>query len=73
MLLPVPISELPRYHLQRAPLPRLPPFTVRVTLVDPQVESALALMPVATTLGVFTLMDLLAHAVVLQVPTALTK
>jgi hypothetical protein len=42
-------------------------------LVDPQVESALALMPVAATLGVFTLMDLLAHAVVLQVPTALTK
>jgi hypothetical protein len=76
MLLPVPIKPLPQlpvYHLHLAKVPSEPPLTVRVTEEVPQVESADEAIEIAATLGVFTLMVLVAHVVVLQVPSARTK
>jgi hypothetical protein len=76
MLLPLPTAVPPQellYHFQSALLPRLPPFTLRVTLEPLQTESAEAVMEVGAVEKVFTLMDLLAQAVVLQVPSARTK
>lgn len=76
MLVPVPIKPLPQfpvYHLQRANEPREPPLTVSVTKLLPQVESAVETIETGATLGVFTFMVLPTHAVVLQVPSALTK
>jgi hypothetical protein len=54
-------------------LPRLPPFTLRVTLEPLQTESAEAVMEVGAVDKVLTLMDLLVQAVVSQVPSARTK
>ncbi len=76
MLLPVPTRVPPQdavYHLQRALLPSEPPFTVSVTAVEPQVESAEDVIPVGATEAVFTLITLVTQAVVLQVPSARRK
>jgi hypothetical protein len=70
---PVPILLLPLYQTQLALLPRLPPFTVSVTVLVPQVESAVVEILVAAVLKVFTLIDLFEQAVLLQVPSARTK
>ena len=76
MLLPVPIAAPPQellYHFQLALLPRLPPLTLRLTLPPLQTESREAEMDVGAVEKVLTLMVLLTQAVVLQVPSALTK
>jgi uncharacterized membrane protein len=76
MLLPLPTAVPPQellYHFQSALLPRLPPFTLRVTLEPLQTESAEAVMEVGAVEKVLTLMDLLVQAVVSQVPSARTK
>ena len=76
MLLPLPTAVPPQellYHFQLALLPRLPPFTLRVTLEPLHTESTEALIEVGAAEKVLTLMDLLAQAVVLQVPSARTK
>ncbi len=76
MLFPVPMDVPPQellYHFQPALLPRLPPFTLSVALLPLQTESTVAEMEDGAEEKVLTLMDLLAHAVVLQVPSARTK
>jgi hypothetical protein len=76
MLLPLPTAVPPQellYHFQSALLPRLPPFTLRVTLEPLQTESAEAVMEEGAVEKVLTLMDLLVQAVVSQVPSARTK
>jgi hypothetical protein len=55
MDVPVPTGKPPQeveYHFQIAPDPNVPPFTVSVTLVPALMEVALAVIPVAATLGV---------------------
>ncbi len=76
ILLPLPTAVPPQellYHFQSALLPRLPPFTLRVTLEPMQTESAEAVMDVGAVEKVLTLMNLLTHAVLLQLPSARTK
>ena len=76
MLFPLPIAVPPQellYHFQLALLPRLPPFTLSVTLEPLQTESAEAVMDVGAAEKVLTLIVLLTHAVVLQLPSARTK
>ncbi len=73
---PVPIAVPPQdplYHFQLAWKPSVPPLTVRVTVLPPQVVSLLAVMPVGATDLLFTLMVLLAQAVVLHSPSARTQ
>ncbi len=74
MELPVPIcvQHVPLIHTHFALLPKLPPETVRVTLVEPHVESAVDNIVVAATLKVFTFIGLIWQADTLQVPSALT-
>ena len=76
MLFPLPTAVPPQellYHFQLALLPRLPPFTLRVTLEPLQTESAEAVMDVGAVEKVLILMDLMAQAVLLQDPSARTK
>jgi hypothetical protein len=76
ILLPLPTAVPPQellYHFQSALLPRLPPFTLRVTLEPLQTESAEVVMEVGAAENVLTLMNLLAQAVLLQDPSARTK
>ena len=76
MLSPEPRSvppQEPLYHLHRALLPRLPPLTLRVVDVPLQTESRVAVMAVGAVDALLTLIDLLTHAVVLQVPSARRK
>jgi hypothetical protein len=61
------------YHFQLALLPRLPPLMRNLLLLPGQTESALAITLLTAVDWVLTWMDLLAHAEVLQVPSALTK
>jgi hypothetical protein len=75
ILLPLPTAVPPQellYHFQSALLPRLPPFTLRVTLEPLQTESAEVVMEVGAAENVLTLMNLLAQAVLLQDPSART-
>ena len=69
---PVPWSvppQLPEYHFQLAAVPKVPPFTVKV-LVDPrQIEPDPDIDPGFDTSR--TLMVMLTHFVVLQLPSAL--
>jgi hypothetical protein len=72
---PLPAStdpHAPVYHFQLALLPRLPPDTRKVVLLPAHTESRDAVMLLADTDSVFTLMNLLAQEVVLQVPSART-
>jgi hypothetical protein len=72
---PVPTSvppQLPVYHIQLAPVPRLPPETLSVLVFPGVIVDGLAVAEVAETDVVFTLTVLLTHEVVLQVPSALT-
>jgi hypothetical protein len=76
ILIPLPTAVPPQellYHFQSALLPRLPPFTLRVTLEPLQTESAEVVMEVGAAENVLTLMNLLAQAVLLQDPSARTK
>jgi enoyl reductase-like protein len=73
MLLPVPILVVLLYHTQLALSPSAPPTTDNVTLVFPQVESAVVVIPVGAVESLFTLMDLDTQLVTLQVPSARTK
>ena len=57
---PVPTSvppQLPLYHLQVAPDPRLPPTTLKVTDPGPQSEVAVALAAVGAVEGEFIVTD----------------
>lgn len=58
-------------HFQIAPVPRLPPLTVRVTLVPLQIVVAEAVIPLAGNDVSSTFIVLLMQAVELQVPSAL--
>ena len=76
ILFPVPIADPLQellYHFQLALLPRLPPLTLSVILLPLQTESTVAEIEVGAVEKVFTLMVLLIQAVVLHVPSALTK
>ena len=71
---PVPTKvppQLPEYHFQLAPVPRLPPLTVRVVLPPLQMV-VVPVMPVAAVERLLTVTVALAHVVVLHVPSALT-
>ncbi len=73
MLLPVPAMVPPQdpvYQRQMALLPRDPPFTVRVTLEDPQVLSTEEIMDVGAVLRVLTTINRDTQAVVLHIPSA---
>ncbi len=75
MVFPVPTEVPPQdplYHFHDPPVPRLPPLTVRLTDVLPQVESAEAAIAVAAVLLLWMVMVLAAHTVVLQRPSART-
>jgi hypothetical protein len=65
--------QLPEYHFQAAPVPNDPPCTHSVVLCPGQTGFALGEMPEAATESVFSVTVVLAHAVVLQVPSARTK
>ena len=71
MLLPVPTAvppQLPEYHFQTAPVPKLPPVTVSVMLVFGLILFALALMPTGARL---TLLIIRLSMAVLSHPAAL--
>lgn len=68
----VPPQE-PEYQRQKAFPPRLPPFTLSVTLLPEQRESTLEVMDVGAVEFTFTLMNLLSQLVVLHAPEARTK
>ena len=65
-------AQTPVYHFQLAPVPREPPTTLRV--VDPPTQKLLLLVvaDVGSVEAVFTVTVMLAQAVVLQSPSALT-
>ena len=72
-LLPIEVPpQLPAYHAQLAPAPRLPPVTVRVAVPPGQTEVRLAEVPVGAVDAVFTVIVLFVQPVVLQIPTART-
>jgi hypothetical protein len=76
ILVPLPMEVPPQlfsYHLHDALLPKLPPFTRSVTDEPKQMESAVDMMLTAGTEKLFTLIVLLAHIVVLQVPSIRAK
>ena len=64
--------QLPLYHFQLAPVPSVPPVTLSVLLWPSQIVALLALADVAGTDVSRTVMVTLLHAVLLQVPSALT-
>lgn len=75
MLAPEPTDvppQLPEYHCQLAAVPRLPPFTDKVVFPPEQIVLVVVLMDAAAVELLFTLIRTLAHAVVLQEPTAFT-
>jgi hypothetical protein len=75
MLLPVPTDvppQLPLYHFQLAPLPRLPPLTLRFVFLPRQIVVVPVIEEAGTEVSrTFTVM--LRQRVLLQVPSALTK
>jgi hypothetical protein len=70
---PVPMLVVLLYQTHVALSPRLPPDIFKVTLLVPQVESALARMPFAAVENLFTFTSLDTQTVLLQVPSARTK
>jgi len=75
-LAPVPMLEPPHESVnqfQAAAKPSEPPLTRTVTLFPEQRESSAAVTEVGATDNVCIKMVLLVQAVVLQVPSALTK
>ena len=65
-------AQLPLYHFQLAPEPRSPPFILNVELVPWQI----GVRPLIELTGrdeSWTVILIFLHAVVLQVPSALTK
>ena len=72
ILEPVPTllpPQLPVYHSQLAPVPKLPPLTDKVTVVPRQTGLALAVIDDGAVDSEFTLIVTLAHEVVLHVPS----
>jgi hypothetical protein len=72
---PVPAAvppQVPLYHFQLAPVPRLPPLTLSVVLLPRQMV-VVPVMPVAGTEVSLTVTVMLRQMVVLQVPSARTK
>ena len=72
-LFPLPMAvppQLPSYHFQDAPLPKVPPFMVSVVEVPKQPLSRVAVMLVAFMLVSLVLMIFETHVVVLHVPSA---
>jgi hypothetical protein len=65
--------HVPEYHSHVAPVPREPPTSVRSTEVPLQIVVCVAVIEVGATEPVFTVIVTCAHAVVLHVPSALTK
>ena len=73
--LPLPSREplqLPLYHFQVAPVPKLPPVLVRVVLWPLQIVVALALAEVTGVDVSFTVKVIFLQTVLLQVPSART-
>ena len=73
--LPLPSREplqLPLYHFQVAPVPKLPPVLVRVVLWPLQIVVALALAEVTGVEVSFTVKVIFLQTVLLQVPSART-
>ena len=71
MLLPVPSAvppQVPEYHLAVAPVPALPPTTVRVVLLPEQMFEMPEIL-VGATESVLTVINCEAQAVILQVPS----
>ena len=64
--------QLPLYHFQLAPVPRLPPITLSVVLPPRQIV-VVPLIEVAGTEVSCTVTVMLLHIVLLQVPSARTK
>jgi hypothetical protein len=64
--------QLPLYHFQVAPVPKLPPVLVRVVLWPLQIVVALALAEVTGVDVSLTVKVKLLQAVVLHVPSART-
>lgn len=65
--------QLPLYHFQLAPVPKLPPLTVRVVLLPEHIVDDVAAILVAAIEVSLTVISFEIQAVVLQVPSALTK
>ena len=71
MLLPIPASVPPQeaeYHLAIAPVPALPPTSVRVVLLPRQMVETPEILRGATE-SVLTVINCEAQAVILQVPS----
>ena len=64
--------QLPLYHFQVAPVPKLPPVLVRVVLWPLQIVVALALAEVTGVEVSFTVKVIFLQTVLLQVPSART-
>ncbi len=62
--------QLPLYHFQLAPVPKLPPTTVRVDESVRHIVPLEALTDVGAVEGVLTVMFIDLQIVVLQVPSA---
>ena len=63
----------PVYQYQSAPVPNEPPVSVSVTVVPEQiVDEGFAVIEVGEVDNVFTMIVIFTHAVVLQMPSALT-
>jgi hypothetical protein len=74
-VLPEPIEvppHVPAYHFQLAPVPKVPPLTVRTTSVPVQVVSSEALMLLAANESAFSVIILLTQAVLPHIPSART-
>ncbi len=72
---PVPSGVPPQltvYQFQSAPVPSVPPVTLKVVDAPSQIGSTLVVAPVATAEFVLTITVTLTQEVVLQVPSALT-
>jgi hypothetical protein len=60
---PVPTAvppQLPLYHLQVAPVPKLPPVTLKVTAPGPQSTDGVAVAAVGSVDSELTVMDVVA-------------
>ena len=63
MLAPVPTAvppQVPLYHTHVAPVPKLPPVTLKVTAVGPQSDVEDAVIPAAVTDSELTVIDVVA-------------
>jgi hypothetical protein len=62
----------PEYHSQEAPVPKLPPLTLKVEVPPTQMFEFVPLIDDAAVDKVLTITCILAHPVVLQNPSDLT-